>query len=99
MSRPIGSASVLEFRRRQAVQAVHAGNSVKDVARIMGVGRRTIYRWLNLEQLPQALAAKPSLGPATRFSVDQQRALERLLLQGAKAYGWSNELWTTKRIA
>jgi transposase len=99
MSRPIGSASVLEFRRRQAVQAVHAGNSVKDVARIMGVGRRTVYRWLKLEQLPKGLAAKPSLGPATRLSVDQQGELERLLLQGAKAHGWSNELWTTKRIA
>jgi transposase len=99
MSRPIGSASALELRRRQAVRAVHAGDKVKDVARIMGVGRRTIYRWLTLEQSPSGLAAKPNSGPTTRLSVDQQRELEGLLLQGAKAHGWPNELWTTKRIA
>jgi transposase len=99
MSRPFGSASALERRRRQAVRAVHEGDKVKDVARIMGVGDRTIYRWLQLEQSPYGLASKPNLGPATRLSADQQRELEGLLLQGAKAHGWSNELWTTKRIA
>src|SRR5271170_2793704 len=62
MSRPYGTASALEQRRRQAVQAVHAGDKVKDVARIIGVH-------------------------------------QRLLLQGAKAHGWPNELWTTRRIA
>jgi transcriptional regulator with XRE-family HTH domain len=33
MSGPFGTASALEQRRRQAVRAVHAGDSVKDVAR------------------------------------------------------------------
>jgi transposase len=99
MSRPYGSASALELRRRQSVQAVHAGDSVKDVARIMGVGPRSIYRWLQRERLPDGLASKPHPGPAPRLSLDQQRELELLLLQGAQAHGWPNQLWTTQRIA
>lgn len=99
MSRPYGSASALELRRRQAVQAVQTGNSVKDVARIMGVGARSIYRWLELAEKPDGLAAKPHPGPATRLSPRQQQELEQMLREGAKAHGWPNELWTTQRIA
>jgi transposase len=89
----------LEQRRCQAVQAVQAGDSVKDVARIIGVNPRSIYRWLKLAEQPDGLAAKPHPGPATRLSVEQQRELEQLLHQGAQAHGWSNRLWTTQRIA
>lgn len=99
MSRPFGSASALEQRRRQAVQAVQAGDSVKDVARILGVGRRSVFRWLQLAQLPNGLAAKPHPGSAARLAQDQILQLERMLRQGAQAHGWSNQLWTTQRIA
>lgn len=99
MSRPFGSASALEQRRCQAVSAVQKGDRVKDVARIIGVHPRSIYRWLNLSQQPDGLAAKPHPGPATRLSLSQQRHLEQLLRQGAQAHGWPNQLWTTQRIA
>jgi transposase len=99
MSRPYGTASALEQRRRQAVQAVNAGDSVKDVARIIGVGTRSVYRWLQLAERPNGLAAKPHPAPVTRLSPAQQIELERLLLQGARAHGWPNELWSTRRIA
>jgi transposase len=99
MSRPFGSASALEQRRRQAVQAVYAGDKVKDVARILGVHLRTVSRWLAQARTPHGLAAKPHPGPATRLNPAQQRRLERMLLQGAKKHGWANELWTTRRIA
>jgi transposase len=89
----------LEQRRRQAVQAVQAGDKVKDVARILGLHPRTLFRWLELARAPRGLDAKPHPGPATRLNRPQQRQLERMLLQGAKAHGWPNELWTTRRIA
>ena len=90
----------MEQRRRQAVSAVQKGDHVKDVARIIGVNPRSIYRWLNLsQQSDDGLAAKPHLGPATRLSVTQQKQLEQMLLEGAQAHGWSNQLWTTQRIA
>src|SRR5271154_177828 len=100
MSRPCGSASTLEQRRRQAVLAVQKGDRVKDVARIIGVNPRSIYRWLNLsQQSDDGLAAKPHLGPATRLSLTQQQQLEQMLVEGAQAHGWSNQLWTTQRVA
>ena len=98
MSRPIGSASALELRRRQAVFAVQKGDEVKDVARIMGVTPRSLHRWLQNAKSPDGLAAKPQAHP-TRLSVTQQQELEQLLLQGAQAHGWPNQLWTTQRIA
>ena len=99
MSRPFGSASTLELRRRQAVQAVQTGDSVKDVARIIGVNPRSIYRWLKLAEQPDGLDAKPHSGPAPRLSFEQQQKLEEMLLQGAHNHGWPNQLWTTQRIA
>jgi transposase len=98
MTRPYGSASALEQRRRQAVFAVQKGDSVKDVARIIGVTPRSIYRWLNDAKKSDGLAAQPHPGPKPRLSIRQQRLLERMLLRGAQAYGWSNQLWTTQRI-
>ncbi len=89
----------MELRRRQAVRAVQAGEPVKSVARVMGVGPRSIYRWLKLMNSPDGLAAKPHPGSPTRLSTRQQQELEQLLRQGAKAHGWPNQLWTTQRIA
>lgn len=89
----------MEQRRCQAVSAVQKGDRVKDVARIIGVNPRSIYRWLNLSEQPDGLAAKPHAGPATRLSLSQQRHLEQLLRRGAQAHGWPNQLWTTQRIA
>ena len=81
------------------MEAVGHGERVEDVARIFGVRRCSVYRWLQLADLPDGLAAKPHPGPTTRLSLKQQRKLDRLLRQGAQAHGWRNRLWTTQRIA
>jgi transposase len=98
MSRPFGSAAELERRRRQAVEAVTQGESPEVVARVVGVNRCSVFRWLNRARQPDGLAAKPHPGPAPRLSPQQNRRLEDLLFQGAKAHGWPNQLWTCARI-
>jgi transposase len=98
MSRPFGSAAELERRRRQAVEAVAQGESPEVVARVVGVNRCSVFRWLNRARQPDGLAAKPHPGPAPRLSPQQNRRLEDLLFQGAKAHGWPNQLWTCARI-
>lgn len=98
MSRPLGTAAELERRRRRAVQAVDRGESPEVVARTYGVNRASVYRWLNMAQRPDGLAAKPHSGPGPRLSPDQLQCLETLLLQGAKAHGWSTDLWTCQRM-
>lgn len=44
------------------------------------------------------LAPRPHPGGERRLSDKQHRQLERLLCQGAKARGWSNDLWTASRV-
>jgi transposase len=99
MSRPFGSAAALEQRRRRAVEAVTQGERVKDVARIFGVRTCSVYRWLAMACQPHGLMAKPHPGPKPELTVQDQKHLENLLLQGARAHGWPNELWTCQRIA
>jgi transposase len=99
MSRPYGSAAELERRRYRAVEAVHQGDHVEDVARIFGIVKSSVYRWLRMANETDGLAARPHPGPAPRLSPEQQQQLEVMLCEGAAAHGWPNHLWTTQRIA
>jgi transposase len=98
MSRPFGTAAELQRRRCHAVVAVHQGESPEVVARVVGINRSSIYRWLKLAQRPDGLAAQPHPGPAPRLSPEQLRRLEALLLEGPQAHGWPNQLWTCSRV-
>jgi len=97
--RPKGTAAELERRRRRAVELVERGESPTTVARILGVLPTSIHRWRRLARQAHGLDARPNAGHAPRLSDDQLRLLERLLLQGAKAHGWPNQLWTADRVA
>lgn len=99
MTRPIGTASELERRRRRAVEQVEEGESPSTVARILGVHETSIHRWRRLARGQGSLAAKPHKGPTPRLSDEQLGQLEQLLLQGAKHHGWPNQLWTADRVA
>jgi len=100
MSRPIGTPAELERRRRRAVELMDQGESPTVIARILGVHRPSLYRWRQADRSrPDGLAAKPHPGPTPRLSDTQLAELERLLLQGATAHGWANELWTAPRVA
>jgi transposase len=98
--RPVGTAVELERRRRRAVELMQQGESPTVIARILGVGRTSWYRWLALaKQSPEALAAKPHPGPRPRWTAGQVREREALLLHGAKAHGWPNDFGSAPRVA
>ena len=100
MSRPIGTSAELERRRRRAVDLLNQDESPTDIARILGVRRNSLYRWHSQARFgPNGLAAKPHPGPTPRLNDDQLIHLEDLLLEGATAHGWHNELWTAARVA
>jgi transposase len=99
MSRPIGTADELERRRKRAVQAVADGQSRRTVAEVLGVHIKTISRWVRAARKPGGLDAKPQPGPAPGLTDANLRRLERLLVKGAKANGWHNQLWTAARVA
>jgi transposase len=99
MSRPVGTADELERRRTRAVQAVADGEPRKTVAAVLGVHPKTVSRWVRAAQQPGGLQAKPQPGPVAGLTATDLDRLEALLLQGAKAHGWHNELWTAARVA
>jgi transposase len=99
MSRPIGTAAELQRRRQRAVDLVGQGEPRKGVAHILGVHPKTLARWLRQKRQGLSLQAKPHPGPEPGLSDAQLLELESLLVQGAKAHGWHNELWTAARVA
>ena len=99
MSRPIGTADELERRRTQAVQAVADGEARTTVAKVLGVHVKTVSRWVRAARQPGGLAAKIHPGPTPGLTDADLKRLAELLLRGAKAHGWHNELWTATRVA
>jgi transposase len=96
----MGTPQELERRRRRAVELLQQGEPLTVVAHFLGVNRSSVYRWRRAaETSPQALDARPHPHRPNRLSDEQLRRLESLLSQGAQAHGWTNELWTTARVA
>lgn len=99
MSRPIGTSAELERRRKRAVEAITAGESRLAVANAVGVHVKSVERWVRMARRPNGLDAKPQPGPTPGLTDAKLERLERLLVKGAKANGWPNELWTAARVA
>ena len=98
--RPIGTAEELERRRTRAVELMNSGESHTKIAEILGVYRVSLYCWRKMAQSkPDGLKAIPASGAPRQMSDSQLEDLKYLLGQGAKAHGWPNELWSSKRVA
>jgi transposase len=96
--RPHGTPDELARRRERAVAAYHEGQAPTTIARVLGVDRGTVHRWVRQARTPGGLAPIPIVRPP-RLSDAQLAALERLLLQGATRHGWPTDLWTAARVA
>lgn len=92
-----GSAQELERRRFRAVQLMDQGAPRKLIARILGVSPTALSRWRKLADAGE-LKARPIPGAPRRLTDQDFRRLEGLLLQGATAHGWLNDLWTGARV-
>jgi transposase len=99
--RPTGSQSSLEKRRLKALKLLQDGWAPVDVARQLGVDRRSVRRWRAAFEQDghQALAAKPVPGRPRKLEDRDIARLEKLLLRGARASGFDTDLWTCKRVA
>jgi transposase len=83
------------------VVLLQQGVRLREVARRVRASVSSVAQWREAWQHggEAALAPKP-LPEAPRQLTDQQGAqLLPLLLQGARAHGFANELWTRKRMA
>jgi transposase len=99
--RPRGSADLLEDRRRRALALLDEGLSLNEVGRRIGCAPTSVMRWRDRRRRGGAKALKVRFSPGRppKLSAGQLRVLVRILLKGAMASGYRNQLWTTGRIA
>lgn len=99
--RPKGSADLLQYRRRQALELFDKGRSLNEVARIIGCDPSSVMRWRDAraEGGEEALEVRFSPGRPSKLTEGQKRKLEKILLKGPLAAGYRTDLWTTARIA
>ena len=99
--RPSGSPEQLEQRRLRALRLLREGYAPVEVARQVGVDRRSVRRWKASARHGggKALRAKPAAGRPRRLNPRHLTRLRRLLIQGAQASGLATDLWTCPRVA
>jgi transposase len=99
--RPSGSPEELERRRRRAIALLQHGMAPGDVARHVGVDRRSVRRWRASHDRagPAGVDAKPAPGRPPKLDARRRTRLERVLLRGAEAAGFNTPLWTCPRVA
>ncbi len=99
--RPYGSPKALERRRRKAIALLRRKLRLVEVARRIGAAVSSVHRWQRAYQKDGdlGLVPKPVPGRPKKLTNEQLERLSVILLEGPQAWGFSNELWTLKRIA
>ena len=99
--RPFGSPEKLQRRREHAIELVGKGVAPVEVARQLGVDRRSVRRWKAAYRGrgAQGIVARPALGRPSRLSPARKRRLTQWLARGAQAAGFATDLWTCPRVA
>lgn len=100
--RPLGSGQKLEERRIKAVlEVTKEGLAPAAVAKKYKVEVGTIYRWVGKyrKDKKRGLKSRPTPGAPRRLTDAQLAKLEKLILNGAKVAGFSNDLWTCARLS
>ena len=90
-----------EGRRLRALELHEQGWQGKAIAAALGVTAGAVSQWLKRarEGGRAALRSRPPPGPTPKLQDAQRAALPQLLGQGAEAYGFVGDVWTTRRIA
>lgn len=93
--------AVREEQRRLAYRWLRKGVSQAEVARRLGVTWRAVHNWeqRRLAEGPSSWRERKHPGRAKKLDVSQRKKLQKILLDGARAYGYETELWTLKRMA
>lgn len=92
--------STFEVRVR-AVQAVLEGTSVSEVARVFGVDRTTLHRWLRRHQAAgdnAGLQRHPVSGRPRKLTCISEYNFKRIVLAPASRFGFETDLWTVGRL-
>lgn len=83
------------------MELLRSGHTLSAVAQMVGAAVSAVWQWRETfrRKGSQGLAAKPAPGRPQKLTARQRQRLPKLLAIGARAYGHSNDLWTTRRVA
>ncbi len=90
-----------EGRRIRAWDLHQQGWKQKAIAGALGVSPGAVSQWLKRgrDGGVERLHRQPPPGAKPRLSADQLVELQGLLAQGAEAFGFIGQVWTSKRVA
>jgi len=91
----------METRRLAAAQELLNGVTQSQVARRYGVSRTTASRWHRsiVVKGVDAMRKRRATGRPSRLTADQVDSIRKMYLDGAAAYGFSSDRWTTGKLA
>src|SRR5215472_17751931 len=98
---PSLSRDEMESRRIAAATELLNGASQAQVARRFGVSRTTASRWCRSvsNRGVEAMRKRRATGRPSRLSADQIQEIRKMYEQGARAWGFASDRWTTGRLA
>jgi transposase len=94
--------NLLEEMRFRAIEAHQAGQSVSEIAKLLGLHWGSVSRWLTKwrRQGRRALKERRATGrPRTLDCKQHAKAILKLVKHPATEYGYEHPLWTCRRIA
>ncbi len=99
--RPTVKSKQLAERRKRALTLLRQGKGPSEVARLVGVTRRSVHRWRDATYRASAKRKPPRRAPGrpSYLSAKQVKRLEKALQRGARAHGYADDYWTLARIA
>ena len=88
-------------RRQQAARMFEAGDIMAAVAKVLKVSRQSVSRWWHAwkKKGPKALDSTGRAGRKSKLTSVQFEKVDLALKEGARAHGFSTDLWTLRRIA
>jgi transposase len=99
--RPNGSPELLEERRQKAIELLETNLKPVEVARLLGVDRRSVRRWKSayLKNGKEALKPRPTPGRTPKLTDQLKAKISRMLEKGPAKYGFKEGTWTYSRVA
>lgn len=101
MSRTAGAKTASFKEKLTAVRLLESGIPLTKVARALAKSRITIWKWKTAyrEKGEKGLHRKPVSGRPRKLGDKELKRLVFCLAKGPSHYGFSNEVWTLRRIA
>ncbi len=89
-----------EYRRLRAWDLNQKGWKQRLIAEALGVSEQAVGQWINTARKDGVdhLSIRKSPGRHPKLSSSELKSLEEKLSQGARQYGYPNDLWDTHRV-